>query len=344
AVPQHHGPRGARGAVRKLSPAPRPCPARRPRDPGRGRHHPDDCPGLDTAKRRRPWPPRADPHVPELVHHARDRRPLAVGEGRRDGPPRRGGRLNGTIGQWHRRRPSRKVTVTIPDQWESTVSTASGTPRAAAVDPISPGDTSRGAMVWIPGGTFLMGSDRHYPEEAPVHRVRVDGFWMDRHAVTNADFRRFVDATGYVTVAERPADPKDYPGAQPEMLVPSSVVFRKTRGPVDLRDPYAWWTYVAGADWRHPQGPRSSLQGLWKHPVVHVTSEDAEAYARWAGKSLPTEAEWEFAARGALEGAEYAWGDEFMPDGKPMANTWQGEFPWRNLVTDGFEGTAPVMS
>lgn len=215
----------------------------------------------------------------------------------------------------------------------------------AAPDPARPEEGSAPeGMVWIPGGTFLMGSDNHYPEEAPTHRVRVDGFWMDRHTVTNADFRRFVEATGHVTLAERPADADDYPGALPEMLAPSSVVFRKTAGPVSLRDPYAWWTYVAGADWRHPQGPRSSLQGLWKHPVVHVAWEDADAYARWASKSLPTEAEWEFAARGGLEGAEYVWGDEFMPEGQPMANTWQGEFPWRNLLTDGFEGTAPVMS
>ena len=196
--------------------------------------------------------------------------------------------------------------------------------------------------VWIPGGTFLMGSDRHYPEEAPAHRVRVNGFWMDRCAVTNAEFRRFVDATGYITLAERPANADDYPGAKPEMLVPSSVVFRKAPHRVDLGDHYNWWAYVPGADWRHPRGPASSLQGLWKHPVVHVAFEDAEAYAKWAGKQLPTEAEWEFAARGGLDGAEYAWGDEFTPGGRQMANTWQGEFPWQNLLQDGYEWTAPV--
>jgi len=199
-------------------------------------------------------------------------------------------------------------------------------------------------MVFIPGGEFTMGSDKHYPEEAPAHRVAVDGFRIDRCAVTNKEFRRFVDATGYVTLAEKPADAANYPGAQPDMLVPSSVVFRKSSGPVDLRNHYNWWTYVAGADWRHPRGPGSSLQGLWDHPVVHVAFEDAEAYARWAGKALPTEAEWELAARGGLDGAEYVWGDDFMPGGKPHANTWQGEFPWENLLEDEFEWTAPVGS
>jgi formylglycine-generating enzyme len=199
-------------------------------------------------------------------------------------------------------------------------------------------------MVRIPGGNFRMGSDNHYPEEAPAHNVRVNGFWIDRYAVTNEDFARFVDATGYVTLAERPANPDDYPGAKPELLAPSSVVFKKTDGPVDLRNRFNWWTYVPGADWRHPQGPESTLQNRLKHPVVHVAFEDAEAYARWAGKSLPTEAEWEFAARGGLDGAEFAWGEEMMPGGKPMANTWQGEFPWQNLGLDGYEWTAPVGS
>jgi formylglycine-generating enzyme required for sulfatase activity len=199
-------------------------------------------------------------------------------------------------------------------------------------------------MVWISGGTFLMGSNDHYPEEAPAHRVTVNGFWMDRFAVTNAEFRRFVDATGYVTLAERPANAADYPGAEPELLVPSSVMFRKAPHRVDLGDKYNWWGYVPGANWRHPRGPASSLQGLWKHPVVHVAFEDAAAYAKWAGKQLPTEAEWEFAARGGLEAAEYAWGDEFAPGGVHMANTWQGEFPWQNLLEDRHEWTAPVGS
>ncbi len=167
---------------------------------------------------------------------------------------------------------------------------------------------SRKGMSWVPGGTFLMGSDDFYPEESPVCRVAVDGFWMDEHPVTNAQFRRFVKATGHVTVAERPLDPADYPDADPSLLVPGSLVFRKSRGPVDLSDFHNWWAYVPGASWRYPEGPGSNLGGRERHPVVHIAHEDAEAYARWAGKELPTEAEWEFAARGGLEDATYAWG------------------------------------
>src|SRR5262245_22214199 len=206
------------------------------------------------------------------------------------------------------------------------------------------GTTPAPNMVWVPGGTFLMGSDHHYPEEAPAHRVAVGGFWMDQYAVTNADFKRFIDATGYVTLAERPADPAAYPGAKPELLEPSGIVFQKASGPVDLRNPYNWWTYVRGANWRHPRGPQPHLQGQWKHPVVQVGYEDVEAYAKWVGKELPTEAEREVAARGGLDGAEYAWGDELEPDGKSMCNHWQGEFPWQNLLQDGYEWTAPVGS
>jgi formylglycine-generating enzyme required for sulfatase activity len=189
-----------------------------------------------------------------------------------------------------------------------------------------------------------MGSDRHYSEEAPAHKVKVAGFWIGAYAVTNAEFARFVDATGYVTVAERPANPADYPGAQPELLVPASVVFKKTRGPVDLSNPYNWWTYVAGADWRHPRGPDTSIDKFLDHPVVHVAFEDAEAYTTWRGHELPTEAEWEFAARGGLDAAEFVWGSEYMPSGRAMANTWQGDFPWQNRVEDGYEWTAPVGS
>ena len=215
-----------------------------------------------------------------------------------------------------------------------------------------PGAAARGAvvpagpagMVWIAGGTFLMGSDKFYREERPVRRETVRGFWIDEHPVTNAQFCHFVGATGYVTTCERPPDPALYPDADPSLLVPGSLVFRKPRGPVDLRDNRAWWEYVPGADWRHPRGPGSGLDGLNDHPVVHVSYADARAYARWAGKELPREAEWEFAARGGLDGASYAWGEDFAPGGQAMANTWRGRFPWENLGASGYEGTSPVRA
>ena len=199
-------------------------------------------------------------------------------------------------------------------------------------------------MRWIPGGTFRMGADQGYPEEAPAHPVAAGGFWMDEHAVTNDEFAAFVDATGYRTVAERPPDPAAYPGAQPELLRPGSAVFLMPSGPVRMDDIHSRWAYVPGADWRHPEGPGSGLEGRGRHPVVHVAFEDAAAYAAWAGKALPTEAEWEFAARGGLDGAAFCWGDAFTPDGRHMANTWQGEFPFQDLGADGFTGRAPVGS
>jgi formylglycine-generating enzyme len=199
-------------------------------------------------------------------------------------------------------------------------------------------------MTWIPGGTFLMGSADFYPEERPVHRATVGGFWIDTAPVTVAEYRLFADATGYLTVAEQAPDPADYPDADPALLVPGSLVFRRARGPVDLRDFRNWWEYLPGADWRHPGGPGTSCRGRGQHPVTHVAYQDAAAYADWAGKELPTEAEWEYAARGGLDGDVYAWGDEFAPGGQLMANTWQGQFPWQNLRIDGYEGTSPVGS
>ena len=205
-------------------------------------------------------------------------------------------------------------------------------------------DEPRPGMVWISGGTFLMGSDDHYPEEAPAHGVSVDGFWIDQHAVTNREFARFVKATRHVTVAERPPDPADYPGAREELLVAASVVFQQPDHPVSLDDPYNWWTYVPGASWRQPHGTGSSVKRIPDHPVVQVAWEDVAAYAAWAGKDLPTEAEWEYAARGGLEGATYAWGEDFTPAGEHLANTWQGDFPVQNTRADGYAGTAPVGS
>jgi sulfatase modifying factor 1 len=212
---------------------------------------------------------------------------------------------------------------------------------------VSPEKTSTQSppgMQWIPGGSFRMGSEDFYPEEGPVHEVSVDGFWIDRYVVTNEKFAHFVEATGYVTIAERALNPADYPGAPPENLVPGALVFQKTRGPVDLTDYTNWWVWAPGTSWRHPFGPHSSIDGIEQHPVVHIAYEDAEAYARWIGKELPTEAEWERAARGGLEGKRFTWGDEHFPDGKAMANSWQGEFPWQNLLLDRFEGTSPVGS
>ena len=217
--------------------------------------------------------------------------------------------------------------------------------------PAPPGPTPAG-MVWVPGGEFSMGclDPRSLPhggpdpmaDARPVHRVRVGGFWMDATEVTNGQFAAFVAATGHVTVAERTPRAEDFPGAPPENLVAGSVVFTPPAEPVPLDDHLRWWAYVKGADWRHPSGPESTIEGHDADPVVHVAFEDAEAYARWAGKRLPTEAEWEFAARGGLTGAMYPWGDEFLPGGRWMANTWQGRFPGENTAADGYPGPAPV--
>ncbi len=197
-------------------------------------------------------------------------------------------------------------------------------------------------MALVPASTFWMGSDRHYPEEAPCRQVAVDAFEIDRTPVTNAAFALFVDATGYVTLAERAPDPQLYPDADPELLRPGSAVFTPPDRPVPTTDPFLWWSYVIGADWRHPLGPASSTRGLEDHPVIHVAFEDAEAYARWAGKRLPTEAEWECAARAGLDRAAFAWGEELAPGGRMLANYWQGRFPHENLELDGYARTSPV--
>jgi formylglycine-generating enzyme required for sulfatase activity len=209
-------------------------------------------------------------------------------------------------------------------------------------------------MIWIPGGEFLMGTDdpEAAPAEHPAHRVRLRGFWMDSTEVTNAQFRKFADATGYLTTAERPVDweqmkktvPPGTPKPPDDKLVPASLVFTPPDRAIPLDDHTAWWRWVPGANWRCPEGPGSSIADKDNYPVVHVSWDDAVAFARWSGKRLPTEAEWEFASRGGLHGRKYAWGEEFQPNGKPLANTWQGRFPDTNAAADGFARTAPVKS
>jgi formylglycine-generating enzyme required for sulfatase activity len=260
----------------------------------------------------------------------------------------------------------------FPNYW---VAEELGPPQVNATP--APGPAPEG-MVWIPGGTFWMGNEK-FNDAKPVHKVYVDGYWMDKTEVTNAQFAKFVQATGYVTVVERPPDPAKFKGFRPELfgyqpeylaclafaptagldgvpwagltharatLKPFSLVFQMPREAVEPHkgELQKWWRAVAGACWKHPEGPGSSPKGRENHPVVHICYEDAEAYAKWAGKRLPTEAEWEFAARGGLDRKPYAWGDDLKPEGKPMANTWQGEFPHRNTQEDGYLGTAPVGS
>ncbi|MEY2599002.1 MAG: hypothetical protein RLZZ142_1261, partial [Verrucomicrobiota bacterium] len=216
-----------------------------------------------------------------------------------------------------------------------------------------PGKAPAG-MVWIPGGEFSMGAEdpskinaqgmgrESMADARPIHRVFVDGFWMDATEVTNEAFAQFVDATHYVTLAERKPSPEEFPGVAPEALKAGSIVFKPTTEEVPLNNFLAWWSYVPGANWRHPLGPGSDIQGKEKYPVVQIAYEDALAYAQWAGKRLPTEAEWEFAARGGLSGQAFAWGKDFRPDGKWMANTYQGKFPSKDIAGDGFAGLAPV--
>ena len=204
--------------------------------------------------------------------------------------------------------------------------------------------TCRAGMVAIPAGNYQVGSDRFYPEEAPVRQVSIDSFEIDLAPVTNAEFQQFVDATGYQTVSERPPDPTLYPDLPPEEQIPESVVFLPPPPTVDRSQPLSWWALIAGADWRHPQGPDTSLDGLMQHPVVHVAFEDALAYAEWVEKRLPSADEWEIAARGGLVDQDYAWGSEKTPEGRWLANVWQGPFPWVNQETDGWFWTSPVGS
>jgi formylglycine-generating enzyme required for sulfatase activity len=241
-------------------------------------------------------------------------------------------------------RPVAVVAPTPPVA--SPVTPTPPTPSAPVIrDAKPPGPAPDEGMAWVPGGTFMMGTEEPMMKDArPVHPVTVDGFWIDRTEVTNAQFAAFVAATNYVTVAERKPDARDFPGVPAEKLVAGSVVFEPPPGLVSLDDAYAWWAYRPGANWRHPEGPDSSIDDRMDHPVVHVCYDDAEAYAKWAGKRLPTEAEWEFAARGGLDRKRYAWGDELKPDGKWLANVWQGRFPNENTAEDGFPTTAPVGS
>ncbi len=229
-------------------------------------------------------------------------------------------------------------TATVP-------TTPDAASAAAKINDTPPPSPPPDGMVWVPGGTFWMGCvDCDMPDAQPVHLVAVDGFWMDQTPITNRQFEQFVKATAYVTVAERKPDPKDYPGAPPESLVAGSAVFTPPPQDVALDNYFQWWRYVPGASWRHPEGPGSTTKGREDHPAVHIAWEDAAEYVKWTGKRLPTEAEYEFAARGGLDRHAYAWGRELKPGGKWAANIWQGRFPSKNVNEDGYINTSPVKA
>ena len=217
--------------------------------------------------------------------------------------------------------------------------------RAPHIDTTPPPGPAPAGMVWVPGGTFWMGCDDcGMPDARPLHLVRVAGFWMDEAPVTNQAFERFVRETGYVTIAERPLDPEQFPGVPASKLIPGSAVFVPPASVRSLDNPMQWWQYVGAASWRHPEGKGSTIKGREQHPVVHVAWDDAVAYLKWAGKELPTEAQYEFAARGGLDRKHYAWGDELHPRGQAAANIWQGSFPVSNTAADGYRGTSPVKA
>ena len=245
---------------------------------------------------------------------------------------------------------SKLVTIAIlPSLILSGCDSGSGTSEAKEESfkepdtPIVTMDTSwTNNMVWIPGGSYMRGSESGQGDEKPVREISISGFWLDVTEVTNDQFSEFVEETGYVTVAERRPDPSQFPGVDPSLLKAGGIVFKPPGEPVSLRNHYAWWTYVAGANWRHPTGPGSDIQGKGHYPVVQMAWEDAVAYAQWAGKRLPSEAEWEYAARGGIEGNEFIWGNEVTPDDQWHANVWQGDFPNQNTVADGHYLMAPV--
>ncbi|MDT5325998.1 MAG: formylglycine-rating enzyme [Mycobacterium sp.] len=275
----------------------------------------------------------ADPHISlgVLIHHTDGER-----EYQYDATPTSTGKLVlRTPSGWAKSVDNRQHEERLDHEFRP------ATVKPSAADSSSPVGEVVG-MSWVPSQASIVGSDSHYPEEAPAHKVQVDGFWIDDHQVTNAAFAEFVDATGYVTVAEQAVDPADFPGAPAANLQPGSMVFTRLAGPVDIRHMNLWWTWTPGASWRHPRGPRSSFTGREDHPVVHVAYADADAYAAWADRALPTESQWEVAARGGLDQAAYTWGNQPEGSRERLANYWHGKFPY--LPDTGYGRTTAVGS